>query len=342
MQLTLEKAITAVERDGIPPIFMISGDEPLQMAEATDAMRSKCRQHDVTERVVLEVIPGFDWNRLIEESVNMSLFSSKRLLELRMGSSKPGQEGSKVLIEYAKKITDVNILLITANKVDKQTQKSKWYTALNQLGIMVQIWPIDFPQLPQWVSRRVQKYNKSIDHDAAQCIADYVEGNLLAASQEIKKLCLLVDDDKITVEVVMEAVTDNTRFNVFSLLECAYANEPDRLLRILNGLKNEGLDPMAIYGPIIWDYRRLCVLAYHLSQGARLNDLLIKYRIWGDTRKQAIRAILQRHSVGHLYMLLTKANKIERMIKSTDKKIVWDALLALLLNFSGHVIQTSS
>lgn len=340
MQLALEKAMTKVERDGIPPIFMISGDEPLQMTEASDEIRSKARQQGITERVLLEVVTGFDWNKLIEESMNMSLFSSKRLLELRMGSSKPGREGSKILIEYAKKLNDANILLITAGKVDKQTQKSKWYTTLNSLGIMVQVWPIDFPQLPQWISQRVKKHNKSIDHDAAQCIADYVEGNLLVASQEIKKLCLLIGDDRITVEAVMEAVTDNARFNVFSLLECAYANEPDRLLRMLNGLKNEGIEPMAIYGPIIWDYRRLCFLAYHLSQGEKLNDLFAKYRIWGDTRKQAIRKVLHRHSVKHLYVLLTKANKVERMIKSSDKKMAWDALLALLFNFSGYTIQT--
>ena len=341
MQCTLEKAMTAVERDGLPAIFMVSGDEPLQMAEAADAMRSKARQHGVTERILLEVGPGFDWHRLIEESMNMSLFSSKKLLELRMGSSKPGREGSKTLIEYSKKISDANMLMITASKIDKQAQKSKWYTALDQLGIMVQVWPIDFPKLPQWISQRVQKHNKSIDHDAAQCIADHVEGNLLVASQEIKKLCLLVDDDRITIEKVMEAIADNARFNVFSLLECAYANEPERLLRMLNGLKHEGLDPMAICGPVLWDYRRLCVLAYYYKQGVRLNDLFAKYRIWGDARKQAIQKILHRHSIKHLYVLLTQANKVERMIKSADKKMAWDALLALLLNFSGHTIQIS-
>ena len=257
MQVRVEQLPDEIERKGLSPIYLISGDEPLQLNEASDFIRHKAREQGIEERIVLDVATGFDWNRLIEENANMSLFTSKRLIELRMGASKPGREGGKVLTEYAEQLAGDNILLITCNRLEKQVQKSKWHKSLDNVGVTTQVWSIDAGKLPNWIGQRIKKYNKTIATDAAQLIADRVEGNMLAASQEINKLCLLVDNGEITVDDVISAVTDSTRFDVFDLIECAYANETKRLLRMLDGLKNEGMDPMAIYGALMWDYRRL-------------------------------------------------------------------------------------
>ena len=335
MQLRAEQLPDEIERKGLSPVYLISGDEPLQLNEATDLIRLKAREQGVEERVVLDVATGFDWYRLIEESASMSLFTSRRLIELRMGSSKPGRDGGKVLTEYAEQLSRDNILLITSDRLDKRVQQSKWYKSLNKVGVTIQVWPIDTDRLPNWIRQRVQKYNKHITVDAAQLIADRVEGNLLAASQEIDKLCLLIDHNEITADDVIAAVIDSARYDVFELTECAYANKTKRLLRILNGLKSEGMEPMAIYGALIWDYRRLCTIAYHFDNGSTLEKLFAEYRIWDNKRKQAIKSILNRHNVKKLYELLRQANSLDRKIKSAEKHTAWDAMLTLLLAFSG-------
>ncbi len=342
MQLRTEQLPDEIERKGLSPVYLISGDEPLQLNEATDLIRLKAREQGVEERIVLDVATGFDWNRLIEESASMSLFASTRLIELRMGSSKPGRDGGKVLTKYAEQLASNNILLITSDRLDKRTQQSKWYKSLNKVGVTIHIWPIDVTRLPAWIRQRVQKYNKHITDNAAQLIADRVEGNLLAASQEIDKLCLLIDNNEITADDVISAVTDSARYDVFELIECAYANETKRLMRMLNGLKSEGMEPMAIYGALMWDYRRLCSMAYHFNNGLTLDKLFAEYRIWDNKRKQAIKSILNRHNVKKLHALLRQANSLDRKIKSAEKHTVWDAMLTLLLAFSGHNINHSN
>ena len=335
MQIKAEQLSDEIKRKGLSPVYLISGDEPLQLNEAADLIRLKAREQGVEERVVLDVATGFDWNRLIEESASMSLFASTRLIELRMGSSKPGRDGGKVLTEYAEQLASDNILLITSDRLDKKVKQSKWYKSLNKVGVTIQVWQIDADCLPEWIRQRIQKYNKHITVDAAQLIADRVEGNLLAAGQEIDKLCLLIDNPEITADDVIAAVADSTRYDVFELIECAYANKTKRLLRILSGLKSEGMEPMAIYGALMWDYRRLCSMAYHFDNGLTLDKLFAEYRIWDNRRKQAINSILSRHNVKKLYELLRQANYLDRQIKSAEKHTVWDAMLTLLLAFSG-------
>jgi DNA polymerase III subunit delta len=342
MHVRVEQLPDEINRKGLSPVYLISGDEPLQLNEASDFIRHKAREIGVEERIVLDVATGFDWSRLIEENASMSLFASTRLIELRMGTSKPGREGGKVLTEYAEQHSSENILLITCNKLEQQVQKSKWYKSLDKVGVTTQVWPIDAGKLPNWISQRVQEHHKQISKDAAQLIADRVEGNMLAASQEISKLCLLVDNEKITLDDVVSAVTDSTRFEVFDLIQCAYANETKRLVRMLDGLKNEGMDPMAIYGPLMWDYRRLCTMGYHFSNGVSLDKLFADYRIRDNKRKQAIKSILQRHDIKKLYDLLNQANALDRTIKSKEKHTAWDAMLSLLLAFSGHNINPAT
>ena len=337
MNLKPEQLTAWLEQKGLSPVYMISGDEPLQLTEAADAVRLKAREQGIKERIVLDVEAGFDWRALMDIQANPSLFSVRRLIELKMGTNRPGKDGGAILVTYTEQNTGNDVLMITAAKLDKRNQQSRWYKSLDQFGVAVQVWPVQISKLPDWICQRAKKYNKNISKDAAQLIAEQVEGNLLAASQEIEKLCLLVSDSKITVDDALATVVDNARHDVFALIESAYANEVKRLVRILNGLRNEGVDPMAIYGALSWDYRRLCTMAYHFSKGVTMAKLFSDYRIWDPSRKRAVKAMLDRHETKKLYRLLRRFNHLERVIKSTDKQLIWGALLEFLLELSGRL-----
>ncbi len=335
MRLRSQELSDSLERNGLLPIYYVTGDEPLQLNEAVDAIRRAARERGVQERIVLNVGVGFDWRTLLEEETNLSLFSDRRLIELRLGTHKPGGTGGAILSTYAA-TTAANILLISGERIDKKGRQTKWFKALDRAGAIVQIWPIEAAKLPDWIARRVQHSNKRIDHEAAQVIADHVEGNMLAADQEIKKLCLLIKHDRITAADVMNLINDCTRFEVFSLIECAYAGKSRRVVRMLNGLRSEGVDVMAVYGPMAWDFRRLCRIAYGYHQGRPLNTLFPQHHVFGEQQKPAIRLILKRHPIKKLYDFLRWINALDTLIKSSDKVLAWDALLAVLLALSGR------
>jgi len=336
MRLRANQLVANLKKSGLAPIYLISGDEPLQVMECADTLRQYARQQGFEERIVFDVTGGFDWNSLHDETVAMSLFSSRRLLELRLGDAKPGKDGSPVLTAYASSPPTDNVLIITTGKIDKQSQKSKWFTALDNAGIVIQVWPIDIAELPDWISRRVQEQGRKITMPAAACIAELVEGNLLAAKQEIDKLCLLITKHEITADDIHVAVADSTRFDVFELIEAALGGNPGRVIRILHGLHSEGIEPFSIYGVLMWELRRLCSMAYAVKNGAPLEKIFTEYRIWDNGRKQAIKNCLRRHRIEELHKLFRSAIKIDRKIKSSDRVIVWDVMEAFLLALAGH------
>ena len=228
MRLRPDQLISHLQRSGPAPVYCLSGDDPLQLLEAEDAIRSHAREAGIQERSVLDVNKGFDWNVLARESANLSLFSDRRLIELRLGNHKPGKAGGEALTEYATNINNDNVLLITAAKLDKAAQQTRWYKSLDSAGVTVQIWPIDNHRLPDWIVQRMQRLGKKMDRDAADLIAQRTEGNLLAAKQELEKLCLLIDKDRVSLQDVMESVGDSARYDVFALIEQAYLGKPDR------------------------------------------------------------------------------------------------------------------
>lgn len=338
MRLRAEQLVTHLNKSALAPIYLISGDEPLQVMECADVIRQQARQQGYEERIVFDAAGSFDWNSLLNEVATISLFSSKRLLELRMGSSKPGKEGGSALAQYAANPPMDNVLIITAARLDKQTQQSKWYGALDKAGVTVQVWPVDAAQLPEWIKQRIGRHGKQITITAATLIADRVEGNLLAAKQEIDKLCLLVNKPEIGADDVLAAVADTTRFDVFELIETALTADTTRTIRMLNGLRSEGVEPGNIYGILMWELRRLCTMAYLVNSGTPLEKIFADYRIWDNGRKLAIKNCLKRHPNAELHRLLRFAVQIDRKIKSSERIIVWDILQAFLLAMTGHPV----
>ena len=339
MRLRLEQLAEHLNRASLASVYFLSGDEPLQMLEAADQIRQAARAGGCEERTVLEVARGFDWNQLAQASANLSLFASRRLVELRLGSQKPGKEGANALVDYVSQTQSDDVLLITCDKIDKRTQQGRWFKALDQAGVTIQIWPVEPGRLSDWVVQRMRGHGKQIDRDAASLIADRVEGNLLAARQEIDKLALLVEEDRVDLNKVMEAVLDSSRFEVFDLVASCLAGDLSRVARMLKGLRGEGAEPIAIFSAMMWEFRRICSMSNEVASGTPTERVLANYRVW-QQRKAATNAILRRYSNRQLYILLGQASIVDKVMKGAIKANSWDVLENFLFRIAGVRLQS--
>ena len=341
MRLRPEQLTTHLQRGEFAPVYFISGDEPLQKIEAIDSIRLAARNQGYDERIVFNIDKGFDWNAIHQSSSNLSLFASRRIIELRMGSPKPGKEGGKAIVDYLESINPDNLMIISADKIDRSTQNTKWVKAIEQAGALIQVWPVNPAQLPGWIQARLQANNKNIQADAARLIAQRVEGNLLAAKQEIEKLLLLVDKEKIEMGDILATVADSSRYDVFDMIESAYLGNADRTLIMIAGLRKEGTEPMALFGALMLDFRRTCSIASEHEYGTSLDKLYNNYRIW-DQKKRATTAIIRRHTCKKLQHLLTYCAQIDRTMKSASRDLAWHQLTLLLLAIAGISINKNS
>lgn len=318
----------------LAPVYLITGDEPLQKLESIDLVCQAARQQGFDERTVFEVEHGFDWQSLLQVSNNLSLFSNRNLIELRMGSSKPGKEGGSVLIDFTKQASEDTLLIISMDKLDKASLKTKWVKSLESHGILLQTWPINAEQLPVWLQSRARQYQKQLTLDAARLIAIRVEGNLLAARQELDKLDLLIDNNSIEVNDVINVVADSSRYNVFNMIEDAYLGNATRAITQLDGLKDEGTEPLALFGAIMWELRRTCSMAAQLEMGVSIDSLFQSGRIW-DQKKRALGAVLKRHKKTVFDELLDFCAGIDKQLKSINRDCAWDQLELLMLKIAG-------
>lgn len=334
MRVKADQLSTSLDSRGLAPVYCISGDEPLQMLEAADLIRQFAMNNGVEERTVLNVERGFDWNSLAEAGANLSLFASRRLIELRLGTHKPGREGGAALVNYCSAAPAENVLLITAGKLDKRTQTSVWYKSLDSAGITVQIWPVEAAALPGWIVQRARQYGKSIQREAAALIAQKVEGNLLAARQELEKLCLLIEAPELSVAHVMSAVNDSARYDIFALIETACLGNTEHAARMLRGLKSEGVEPIGIFGALMWELRRICAMADAIESGTARERVFSEYRVW-QQRKPAITKLLNRLPARQLTGQLGTAYMIDRSIKGAVRRDPWELLEDLMLRLAG-------
>lgn len=323
----------------LAPVYIVSGDEPLLCQEALDAIRTAARQQGHDERQVFSAEANFDWGALLEASASLSLFAEKRLLELRLPSGKPGDKGAAALIEYCSRPADDTVLLISLPKLDGNQQKSKWGAALvnGEHTQFVQIWPIDSTQLPQWIRQRLAQAGLAAQPEAVDLIAERVEGNLLAAAQEIEKLKLLVEGDQVTLETVQSAVADSARFDVFGLVDAILAGDASHALRMLDGLRGEGVEPAVILWALARELRTLGSLAQQFSQGVPLDKAFSSMRppIW-DKRRPLVSKALQRLSAARWQQLLLDAQHLDAQIKGQAEGSVWAGLARLALLMCGQ------
>jgi DNA polymerase-3 subunit delta len=323
----------------LAPVYIVSGDDPLLCQEAADAIRAAARQQGFDERQVFSADASFDWGTLLQAGASLSLFAQRRLLELRLPSGKPGDKGAAALIEYCSRPAEDTLLLISLPKLDGSAQKTKWGKALVEGSQcqFIQIWPIDAQQLPQWINQRLAQAGLSAQRDAVDLIAARVEGNLLAAAQEIEKLKLLAEGNQITVETVQSAVADSARFDVFGLVDAILKGDATHALRMLEGLRGEGVEPPVILWALARELRLLAGIALQFSQGIPLDKAFSQARppVW-DKRRPLVSKALQRLSAQRWAQLLQDAQRIDAQIKGQAPGSPWTGLTRLALLMAGQ------
>ncbi|TDQ35379.1 DNA polymerase III subunit delta [Thiopseudomonas denitrificans] len=334
MRLYPDKLGAQLRKD-LLPIFLVSSDDPLLQRESCDAIRQACREQGFSERQVFHVERSFDWNSLREASASLSLFAEKRILELNMPGGKPGDSGAKVLLDYLERPAEDTLLLITVPRLDSSTLKTKWAKALMDSPVcgFVQIPVVTAEQLPAWLSQRLAKKGLSADAEVLQFISDRVEGNLLAAAQEIEKLVLLTDATHLDMETVQQSIADSARYDIFTLTDAMLAGDRVRSLRILNGLRSEGNEVPVILWALAREIRQLATLAAQVEQGQSVSQ--VTSRVWPATRKPLVQQALQRQRASHWNQLLQSAQIIDEQAKGQQTGDPWLGLQQILLKFQA-------
>ena len=334
MRVYPEKLASQLQQQ-VLPVYLISGDETLLVQECADAVRSAARAAGCAEREVIEVGGrDFDWQAILQSAGSMSLFAERRLLEIRLPSGKPGADGSKALCEYLDMASPDDVLLIVSGKIDKQSTNSKWYKALDQAGATIQLWPVDTRELPNWLQQRVSGAGMRIDRDAVQLLAERVEGNLLAAVQEIEKLKLLAKDGHITVDTVTESVSDNARYNLFAMVDAALCGKSRDSLRMLHGLRAEGTEAVVVIWALAREIRTLYDVQAECDRGSNPQRALTERRVWKN-RMSLMQGALRRHNSSSLGALLQLAAAADASIKGFGPGRPWDRLEDVLLAIAG-------
>ncbi len=333
MRLSPDK-LPAHLRKNLAPLYLVFGEETLLAQEAADAIRAAARQQGYHERECLTVETGFNWHTLRQLASSPSLFAHRRLLELRMGDAKPGDAGSKAFSDYAGRPAEDAVLLITAGKLDWQTQKGRWFAALDSAGVVVAAMPVEARQLPGWIERRLRDRGLNPAPDAVTALSERVEGNLLAAAQEIEKLALTVADQPLTAETILSAVGDSARYSIYDFVDAALLGQPERVTRILDGLRGEGIEPVLVNWALHREVRVLTALAFARGQRQPQDAVFSAHKVW-DKRKPLLQQTLQRLTLSDCRRLLKACARIDRAIKGAGPGAPWDDLLATGLRLAG-------
>lgn len=313
--------------------YLICGDEPLLVLEAADQVRSAAR-HAGYERQVFDADARYDYGQLIAESQALSLFASRRLLDLRPEGGKLGRDGSDAVRTLLQGGNSDDLLLITTGKLDKRALSAAWVQAVEQHGAVVQCWPVKPPELPGWLDQRMRAQGLEPAPEATRALAERVEGNLLAAVQEIDKLRLLKGSGPISAEDVRRLVADSARFEVFLLLDEALGGRTARALRIAAGLKREGSAVAMIAAMLAREVRRIVHLRHVMDSGGNLQSEYRRSGIW-DARKMLIERALRRRSLKAWEQLLVRCGDIDRAVKGVDRRDPWLLVEQVLIGMAG-------
>jgi DNA polymerase-3 subunit delta len=335
MRVRPHELLSQIQRNGLAPIYVVSGDEPLQINETADTIRSSARAQDFSGRDILDATAKFDWNELTAEANSLSLFAEKRIIDLRLPSGKPGREGGKALSEYAERPPEDTILLLTLPKLDKSQISSKWLKALESKGVFIQIWPIEGNRLQPWIEQRMRTAGLIPGPQVAHLLAERIEGNLLAAAQEIDKLQLLFGTGVINLEQLQESVADSARYDIYGLVDSALEGGIARSIRMLNGLRAEGTAAPIILWALTREIRLLCTLAQQVEQGRSPQQVVATAREVWDKRKPLVSQGLQRLNRREWKKLLQLCSLTDRAIKGQSPQDPWLQLQRICTRMAG-------
>ena len=334
MLLKGEQLAAHLERE-LRPLYVLYGDEPLLVIEAADTIRARARKAGYSEREILTVLPHFDWNQLLAAGGNLSLFGDRKLIDLRIPTGKPGKEGSAALQEWCRNLSPDNLLLVTLPELDWREEKAVWFTALVNAGVALKLMAPPLAELPGWIAGRLRRQPQSADLDSLKFIAERVEGNLLAAHQEISKLGLLYPPGALSLEQIREAVLNVARYDIDGLREALLAGDITRLWRTLDGLMHEGEPPPLVLWAMSEEIRTLTLIRGGLDRGRPLEMLLKEAKVWGP-RANPVKKALQRLSTATLESAMHQAGRIDRLAKGIGQGNVWEKFLRLGLSLGSQ------
>ena len=314
--------------NGLQPLYVIHGAAMLLAIEAADAIRHAARQNDFSEREVLIAESGFKWSELRNSAQSLSLFSARKVLDLRIHTGKPGVEGAQALQDYCQQLNSDTITLISLPRLDGSTIKSKWFSTLAEHAVVVTADEIALHDLPAWIASRLKRQDQSADADTLAFLAQRVEGNLLAAFQEIQKLALLYPTGHLSFEQVKDAVMDVARYDVFKLSEAMLAGDAARYAHILEGLRAEGTATVLILWALAEDIRTLAKVSRAVQQSGNLGGAMREARVWG-VRQKLVEKAVRRFSPVFAERALRQAAQIDKLVKGLRSGDVWDELMQL-------------
>ena len=327
MQLRSEQLEPHLAR-GLGPIYAIHGDEPLIALEAADAVRAAARARGFTDREVFEPGRSFDWSELAHSLASLSLFGGKKIVELRLPGGKPGAQGGETIARYCERPGPDILFLVSLPRLDRMSQSSAWFGALSGAGVIVDVWPVERARLPAWISERLARQRQRAPREALEFLADRVEGNLLAAHQEVQKLALLAPEGELDLETVREAVANVARYDAYAAAEALLGGDAARYLRIIDGLKSEGEAPPLVLWTLSEELFALARIQAGVAAGRPVDELMRENRVWGP-RQRPMRAAAARVTPGAVQRALAHAAGIDRAIKGVGPGQPWDEFLKL-------------
>ncbi|PJE80908.1 DNA polymerase III subunit delta [invertebrate metagenome] len=340
MKLASDKLASHLKKE-LAPVYIIGGAEPLVVMECADQVRHSACKAGFSEREVFYAESGFDWEDLALSLSSLSLFSNKRLFELRL-NTKPGTEGAKVLEHYANHLSSDSILLIITGRLDSSATRTKWFKALDKAGVYIPIWPVEAASLTEWIVKRLQASHFNIAPDALAVLAERVEGNLLAAAQEIEKLKLLAAGKTIDLDAVGNSVSDSARYDVFDLSNSILKGDIPSCIRIFNGLKAEGIEASVVLWAIARDLRLLNRVGRAMAGKGRLEKVLEDMAhsmnmspFLMKKRRRSIGQALHRHSEKSIRQMMVEAGEIDEIVKGVRNGDSWHSLMNLVLQLAG-------
>lgn len=327
MQLRAEQ-LEAHLKKSLEPLYIVHGDEPLLALEAADAIRAAARAKGYSERDLFISERGFDWGELIHAGASRSLFGGSKIVELRLPTGKPGTEGAKAIERYCSDLNPECLTLVSLPRLDKAGQNSAWFSTLSSSGIVVDIWKIERARLPEWIGLRLSRGGQRASREVLEFLADRVEGNLLAAHQEVQKLALLLPPGELSLDDVQAAVSNVARYDVQGLAEAMLTGDMARYARVLEGLRGEGEAPTFILWAVAEELRGLSRILAGLSAGRPVEQLFRENRVWRN-KETAMKAALRRFRRESVDAALSHAAIIDRVIKGIAKGNAWDEFLKL-------------
>ncbi len=315
------------------PCYLVTGDEPLQVQEALDSIRQAATERGFDSRELHVVIPGFDWQSLAGSAGNRSLFAERRILEIRLPAGKADRQGAAAITELLRHAGPELLVIIAAAKLEKSASGAAWVKAIEKNGAVIPVWPVGARELPAWITEHMRRQELQPDREAVRLIADRVEGNLLAADQEIRKLRLLLGAGPVSATDVERAVASSSRYDAFKLVDAALSGEAARAVRILRGLQAEGIEAVPVVWVLARELRILAKLADSLRSGVDLGKALQKSGVW-NTRQALVRSCISRHTADDFYVLLQLAFRADAAAKGQLQRDPWQLCTGIVLGLA--------